>query len=158
MLEDFEMSLAILKRELEQSLEEESGQKKMKKFNSKSTNRHGMKKLKLKTKSKKRREAFSFKLAEDSNKDRTGKNKMQSTLEKLAMLDNIGASVSAARVLEDDLVKKRHKSLINNETSKKKEESKSILLTDEELAELEKEYFINSKSSKHKKKDNIWDD
>jgi len=78
-------------------------------------------------------------------------------LKKLAVLDKIGESISATKVLTDDAKKKRQvKEDISNPASDSM--SKSILLTEEEVAEIEKDYFINSKSGKKRKgKDDIWD-
>ena len=151
------MSLSLLKRELQLAYEgtEENASKKKSKPNHLGTERHGMKKKKKMLKSqKKKSEKFSFKFSDQNaliTEDKTLK-----CLEKLASLDKVSKKISSTKIVEDISKKKRQTQKTRSEPeSKKKEEKTSILLTEEELASLEKSYFLHSKE-KPTSKDN-WD-
>ena len=69
------------------------------------------------------------------------------------MLDQIGKNVSAVKIVEDNDKKKRKAPLIEKDPE---DDHTSLLLTEEEVAAIEKDYFIHSKSRKTKK--DVWDD
>ena len=153
------MSLSLLKRELNlaSELREESStnKKRSKKVNHLGTERHGMKKrLKMLKSQKKKSEKFSFKFStEDSliKKDKTLKG-----LEQLNKLDKISKKVSSKKIVEDVSKRKRQTERRQAESaSTSKEDKSSILLSEEEVAALEKAYFIHSRE-KPKPKDD-WD-
>merc|ERR1712126_642367 len=103
------------------------------------TERHGMKKKMQKLKSKKSDTAkFAFKFAEESSIGKVDRTK--NCLKKLAMLDRIGKGVSATKIIEDNVKRKRQSK--PDVQKKRKEEEKSLFLTDEEVAAIEKEYFL----------------
>ena len=154
------MSLALLKKELETASHEltNSNREKSKKKNVGDmilgTERHGMKKKMQKLKSKKSDSAkYAFKFAEESSAGKVDRTK--DCLKKLAMLDRIGKSVSASKIIEDTVKRKRQMKPDNQK--KRKEEDKSLFLTDEEVAAIEKEYFLHSKNNK-KSKSEDWRD
>jgi len=106
---------------------------------------------------KKKADRFSFKFSNEdtlNQEDRTKK-----SLEQLARLDKISQKVSSTKIVEDISKKKRQavkgQSLTASESKKKEEDKSSILLTEEEVASLEKAYFLHSKQ-KSKAKDD-WD-
>ena len=151
------MSLALLKRELELASAELStaGKDKVKikaKTSGLGTERHGLKKKILKQRAKKSVDKkFAFKFAEEIVKKKEDKTK--ESLKKLQMLDQIGKNVSAVKIVEDNDKKKRKAPLIEKDPE---DDHTSLLLTEEEVAAIEKDYFIHSKSRKTKK--NVWDD
>ena len=71
------------------------------------------------------------------------------TLKKLAALDKIGKNVSSSKIIEHNMRKSRK--MVSEKSEKKKEDTTSLLLTEEEVAEIEKQYFIHSKSKKSNK-------
>ena len=103
---------------------------------------------------KKKSEKFSFKFStEDSlvKKDKTLKG-----LEQLNKLDKISKKVSSKKIVEDVSKRKRQTERRQAESaSTSKEDKSSILLSEEEVAALEKAYFIHSRE-KPKPKDD-WD-
>ena len=151
------MSLALLKRELELASAELStaGKDKVKtkaKTSGLGTARHGLKKKILKQRAKKSVDKkFAFKFAEEIVKKKEDKTK--ESLKKLQMLDQIGKNVSAVKIVEDNDKKKRKAPLIEKDPE---DDHTSLLLTEEEVAAIEKDYFIHSKSRKTKK--DVWDD
>ena len=151
------MSLALLKRELELASAELStaGKDKVKtkaKTSGLGTERHGIKKKILKQRAKKSVDKkFAFKFAEEIVKKKEDKTK--ESLKKLQMLDQIGKNVSAVKIVEDNDKKKRKAPLIEKDPE---DDHTSLLLTEEEVAAIEKDYFIHSKSRKTKK--DVWDD
>ena len=155
------MSLALLKKELEAASDEltiSNREKTKKKKNVGEmilgTERHGMKKKMQKLKSKKSENVkFAFKFAEESSDGKVDRTK--DCLKKLAMLDRIGKGVSASKIIEDNVKRKRQMKL--EVQKKKKDEEKSLFLTDEEVAAIEKEYFLHSKNNKKTKRDD-WRD
>ena len=158
------MSLSLLKGELEKACEAEAklSGKHRGSHGSKlqvGTQRHGLKKKKMKIKSKKTSaEKYSFKFSEQTADIDSSSAKLKATLKKLEVLDKIGENISASHILSDNAKKKRHNK-VDATTRMGEKEPKSILLTDEEVAQIEKEYFIHSKSSKNRKeKDDIWDE
>ena len=151
------MSLSLLKRELELAFEgkEETSTKKKSKPNHLGTERHGMKKKKEMLKSqKKKSDKFSFKFSDQDaliTEDKT-----LQCLEQLASLDKISGKISSTKIVEDISKKKRQTRKERTDSPlKKKEDKSSILLTEEEVASLEKAYFLHSKA-KPKPKDD-WD-
>ena len=151
------MSLSLLKRELQLASEEkeETSTKKKSKPNHLGTERHGMKKRMNRLKSqKKKSDKFSFKFSDEDTlitEDKTLK-----CLEQLASLDKIAKKVSSTKIVADISKKKRQTPKARPDSSlKKKEDKSSILLTEEEVASLEKAYFLHSKG-KPKPKDD-WD-
>ena len=155
------MSLALLRKELEtasQDLSTSKGEKTKKKNVGHlilGTERHGMKKKLQKLKAKKTETArFAFKFAAETSDVKVDRTK--ECLKKLAKLDKIGNKVSASKIIEDNAKRKRQ---IKPEAFKKRkdEEHKSLFLTDEEVAAIEKEFFLHSKSSK-KSKTEDWRD
>ena len=151
------MSLALLKRELELASAELStaGKDKVKtkaKNSGLGTERHGLKKKILKQRAKKSVDKkFAFKFAEEIVKKKEDKTK--ESLKKLQMLDQIGKNVSAVKIVEDNDKKKRKAPLTEKDPE---DDHTSLLLTEEEVAAIEKDYFIHSKSRKTKK--DVWDD
>ena len=152
-----EMSLSLLRRELQLASEgkEETAVRKKSKINHLGTERHGMKKKKkMLTSQKKKIEKFSFKFS-DQNTGIT-EDKTLKCLEQLASLDKIAKKVSSTKIVEDISKKKRQTQKARTESpSKKKEDKSSILLTEEEVASLEKAYFLHSKEKRKPKDD--WD-
>ena len=151
------MSLSLLKRELQLASEEkdEASSKKKSKPNHLGTERHGMKKKKKMLKSQKKKiDKFSFKFSDQGalvTEDKTLK-----CLEQLASLDKISQKISSTKIVEDISKKKRQTQKARSDSQlKKKEDKSSILLTEEEVASLEKAYFLHSKE-KPKPKDD-WD-
>ena len=158
------MSLSLLKGELEKACESEIkvSNKQKGSHGSRSqigTQRHGLKKRKLQLKSRKTSaEKFSFKFSDQPLNSDSSSAQLKATLKKLAVLDKIGENISATKILNDNAKKKRQNQS-DATTQNDVKEPKSILLTEEEVAEIEKEYFIHSKSSKSRKvKDDIWDE
>ena len=151
------MSLALLKRELELASAELStaGKDKVKtkaKTSGLGTERHGLKKKILKQRAKKSVDKkFAFKFAEEIAKKKEDKTK--ESLKKLQMLDQIGKNVSAVKIVEENDKKKRKAPLTEKDPE---DDHTSLLLTEEEVAAIEKDYFIHSKSRKTKK--DVWDD
>ena len=151
-----EMSLSLLKRELQLASEEkeETSNKKKSKTNHLGTERHGMKKKKKMLKSqKKKSDKFSFKFSDQDalvQEDKT----LQS-LEQLASLDKIARKVSFTKIVADISRKKRQTQRSEPGSSLKKEDKSSILLTEEEVASLERAYFLHSKEKRKPKDD--WD-
>ena len=154
------MSLSLIKRELELATEEKEetkSNKKRSKVNHLGTERHGMKKRLKKMKSqKKKNDRFSFKFSTEdplAQEDKTLK-----CLEQLNKLDKISKKVSSTKIVEDVSKKKRQseRRAPSASKSKRKEEDKSsILLSEAEVAAIEKAYFLHSKE-KPKPKDD-WD-
>ena len=154
------MSLSLIKRELELASEEKEvtkSNKKRSKVNHLGTARHGMKKRLKKMKSQKKiSDRFSFKFSTEdpmAQEDKTLK-----CLEQLNKLDKISKKVSSTKIVEDVSKKKRQsdRQAPSASKSKRKEEDKSsILLSEAEVAAIEKAYFLHSKE-KPKPKDD-WD-
>jgi len=142
------MSLSLLKKELEKASAELStssvGESSKKKKFSLGTERHGMKKKMIKMRSKKvQNEKYKFKFSDEYVSE--SKNKTKAVLKQLASLDRIGKKVSASKIVEDNLKKKRNVRVKENESLKDKEDHGSILFTEEELVEMEKQLFLHSK-------------
>ena len=153
------MSLSLLKRELElasEEKEETKSDKKRSKVNHLGTERHGMKKRLKKLKSqKKKNERFSFKFSKDDSlvqEDKTLK-----CLEQLNRLDKISKKVSSTKIVEDISKKKRQidRQAAASKSKGKEEDKSSILLTEDEVASIEKAYFLHSRE-KPKPRDD-WD-
>ena len=149
------MSLALLKRELslasadlqttDNSLQKKKQDKPMRA--QLGTERHGIKKKirKMRAKNVKKEGKISFKFSEEcesKKKDLTGE-----TLAMLAKLDSL-ATVSSAKIVEHNFVKKRQKKVVGEE--KKKEDNSSLLFTDEDIEKMSKEYFLHSRNEKPK--------
>ena len=153
------MSLALLKRELEVASEELSiagGEKRKKKTKSAGlgTERHGLKKKIQHQRAKKTVDKkFAFKFSEEIVKKKEDKTK--DILNKLDMLDRIGKNVSAAKIVEDNDKKKRK---VQNSEKEPEDTHGSILFTEEEIAALERDPFLHSKTDSRKPKNSVWDD
>ena len=153
------MSLALLKRELEEASAELSasgGEKVKKKAKSAGlgTERHGLKKKIHKLKAKKTIDKkFAFKFSEELVKKKEDKTK--DILNKLDMLDRIGKNVSSVKIVEDNDKKKRKAQKSEKEPE---DNQSSILFTEEEIAALEKDIFIHSNTNSKKPKKSVWDD
>ena len=150
------MSLALLKRELslasadlqttDDTLQKKKQDKPMRA--QLGTERHGIKKKirKMRAKNVKKEGKISFKFSEEcksKDKDLTGE-----TLAMLAKLDSL-ATVSSAKIVEHNFVKKRQKKVVGEE-KKKKEDNSSLLSTDEDIEKMSKEYFLHSRNEKPK--------
>merc|ERR1712098_959978 len=88
-------------------------------------------------------EKYKFKFSDEIVSE--SKNKTKAVLKQLASLDRIGKKVSASKIVEDNLRKKRNVRVKENESLKDKEDHGSILFTEEELVEMEKQLFLHSK-------------
>merc|ERR1712098_121071 len=92
-------------------------------------------------------EKYQFKFSEEYVSE--SKNKTKAVLKQLASLDKIGKKVSASKIVEDNLKKKRNVIVSENEIIE--EDHGSLLFTEEEVAELEKQCFLHSKPKKSNK-------
>ena len=154
------MSLALLKHELEKASSELSHHninsaktnKKQSALKKLGTERHGLKKKMLKQKNKGLEDVkYRFKFSDEASSKKRDLTK--DTLKKLAALDKIGRNVSSSKIIEHNMKKKR--TLVSETTDKKKEDTSSLLLTEEEVAQIEKQYFVHSKSKRSNKDDDF---
>ena len=115
-----------------------------------------MKKRQKKLKSQKKKiDKFSFKFSDQDNL--IAEDKTLKCLEKLASLDKISQKISSTKIVEDISKKKRQTQKARSDSQlKKKEDKSSILLTEEEVASLEKAYFLHSKEKPKPKDDWDW--
>jgi len=140
------MSLSLLKKELNLAsaeLETQSPSETVGKIKKSSmgTERHGMKKrLKKLNQRKIQGKKISFTLQNEKTTEKSGDVNLEDALKVISRLDKIAENVNSASVVEKSL-NRRSKS----EFAEKPPKVESILLDEEELENVSKAFFVNSK-------------